>query len=176
MKSDIMMLKMLSGVYWFDDALQTALMKAGFPPVSRAQSMLFANIGAGEQRATRLAANLGVTRQAIAQMITDLEERGILKVTVDPMDRRARIVSFTEASTPLRHAAEDVLRQLEKELRRRIGDVHMSALVAALSRPWGDPPEVSVAPRFARNAREFPALSGAEKKKTARRGTTKEPR
>lgn len=173
MKSDIMMLKMLSGVYWFDDALQTALTKAGFPTVSRAQSMLFANIGAGEQRATRLAANLGVTRQAIAQMITELEERGILKVTVDPMDRRARIVSFTEASTPLRFAAEDVLRQLEKELRRRIGDVHMTALVAALSKPWGEPPEVTVAPRFARNAGAIPPLSGSAKKKAPRRSTAK---
>ncbi len=137
------MINLLMGVYWFDEALQSAVKAAGWPPVTRAQSLLFANISAGEVRPIRLAANLGVSRQAVSQMIVELEARGLLKTEPDPQDRRARIVSFAESSTPLRNAAGAVLRDLEAELRRRIGDDAVAGLATALSADWGSPPDVA---------------------------------
>lgn len=134
---ELMMIRLLMGVYWFDEALQAALKAAGWPPVSRAQSMLFANISAGEQRANRLAINLGVSRQSVSQMISDLADRGLVEVTDDPEDRRARIVSFSEKAIPLRNAAFTTLRRLEDELRARIGEGAFDALSEALHADWG---------------------------------------
>ena len=141
-QSDLLMIRLLMGVYWFDDALQAALKAAGWPPVTRAQSLLFANMSAGERRPSRLAANLGVSRQSVSQMIAELADRGMVRVERDPVDRRAQIVTFSDETTPLRTAASTVLKDLEGELRRRIGDEAMAGLAAALSADWGERPKV----------------------------------
>lgn len=140
---DVMMIRLLMGVYWFDEALQSALKAAGWPPISRTQSLLFANISAGEHRPARLAANLGVSRQSMSQMLADLAARGYVRVEPDPDDRRAQIVTFGEQVGPLRTAASSVLRDLEVELRGRIGDDAFQALSRGLAAEWGNTPEVS---------------------------------
>ena len=145
-QSDLLMIKLLMVVYWFDDALQAALKAAGWPPVTRAQSLLFANMSAGERRPSRLAANLGVSRQSVSQMIAELAARGMVTVEPDPNDRRAQIVTFSGETTPLRTAASAVLRDLEDELRRRIGDEALAGLAGALSTDWGERPQVEATP------------------------------
>ncbi|MBL8553737.1 MAG: hypothetical protein JNL41_05625, partial [Phenylobacterium sp.] len=61
-RGHLLMTRLLMRVYWFDEALQAALKAAGWSPVSRAQSLLFANVSAGVHRPSRLAENLGVSR------------------------------------------------------------------------------------------------------------------
>jgi len=149
-ESDLLMIRLLMGVYWFDDALQSALKTAGWPPVTRAQSLLFANMSAGERRPSRLAANLGVSRQSVSQMIAELVDRGMVRVEPDPADRRAQIVTFADETTPLRAAASTVLKALEDELRVRIGDTAMKGLAEALSADWGERPDID-APKAKRS-------------------------
>lgn len=144
--NDLVMIRLLMGVYWFDEALQSALKAAGWPPVSRTQSLLFANISAGEHRPARLAANLGVSRQSMSQMIAELARRGLLRVEPDPDDGRAQIVSFGEAAVPLRNAAFSVLRELEGELKARIGETVFAALAKGLLADWGAPAAVTAPP------------------------------
>lgn len=142
MKSPVMMINLLSAVYWFDEALQAALKAGGFTNTTRAQSLLIANIAAGEHRAIRIARNLGVTRQAISQMLAELEAKGLVTVAADPNDRRARIVQFSDAATPTRQAARAVLDHLEQELVRRLGLQPYIGLRDALMMDWGDSPDV----------------------------------
>jgi DNA-binding MarR family transcriptional regulator len=144
MNNPLMMMNLLSAVYWFDEGLQTALKRAGWETVTRAQSLLFANIAVGEHRAIRLAENLGVSRQAISQMLSDLHARGLVVVEDDPHDRRARVVSFSPASESLREAARDALEALERQLESRIGAKDYGALRAALLKEWGPPPAVRI--------------------------------
>lgn len=144
MKSPLMMMNLLSAVYWFDEALQDALKRGGFETVTRAQSLLLANIAAGEHRAIRLARNLGVSRQAVSQMIAELQARELILVEEDPHDRRARVVKFAPASTPLRDAARHALAQLEEVLRGRIGARSYEGLRTALLAEWGEPPTVDL--------------------------------
>jgi DNA-binding MarR family transcriptional regulator len=146
MKSPLLMMNLLSAVYWFDEALQAALKAGGFESVTRAQSLLLANVAAGEHRAIRLARNLGVSRQSVSQMIAELQARELLVVEEDPEDRRARVVKFSSSSTPLREAANSALQQQEKVLRERIGARSYQALKQALLADWGDPPEVRITP------------------------------
>lgn len=141
-RDPLLMSRMLMGVYWFDEALQDALKRAGWPPVTRTQSLLFANLSSGVQRPAELASNLGVSRQYMSQMLSELSARGIVEVTPDPKDGRAQIVSFGREAIPLRDAAFSILRTLEDELRRRIGEPAFEALKAGVVTDWGPPPAV----------------------------------
>lgn len=140
-KHDILMMNLVSAIYWFDEALQSRLEDLGYPGLGRTQSLLLANIAAGEQRAIRIARNLGVTRQAISQILGELEARGIVTVSTDPHDRRARIVEFHPSATALRKAASAVLVEMEETLGERIGTARLEALRDALAANWGDPPK-----------------------------------
>ncbi len=142
MHSPYLMMNLLSAVYWFDEALQAALKEAGLPNVSRAQSLLIANIAAGEHRAARIARNLGVTRQAISLMLGELEGRGIVELVPDPDDRRARIVRFAEEANPARRAAAKALDYLELKLAERLGMPAYHGLRDAMRLDWGEPPRV----------------------------------
>ena len=137
-----MMVKLLEAVYWYDDALQAALNAGGWPPISRTQSLLFANIGSGERRPARLAYNLGISRQLLSHMLEELQERKILQLEPDPSDGRARIVSFTKESQALRKTAISILLSLEEALKARLGATAFNALAKGLAADWGPAPIV----------------------------------
>jgi DNA-binding MarR family transcriptional regulator len=130
---------LLKSLYWFDNALQSGLKKSGFEAVTRAQSLILLNIMVGERRAARLASNLGVSRQAMSQMLLEMEKRGLINFKADQEDKRAQIVLFSEESRDIRNAAMRILARLERELENRIGAKNVSALRKALSTDWGPP-------------------------------------
>lgn len=140
-KHDILMMNLLSAVYWFDEALQAKLEKAGYPGVSRTQSLLLANIAAGEHRAIRIARNLGVSRQAISQVLAELEKRDIVTLKTDPDDKRARIVDFHPSAARLRSVASKILGEMEATVAERIGKQRFESMREALAADWGDPPK-----------------------------------
>lgn len=144
MQSPIVMINLLSAVYWFDDALQAHLRAGGWEPTTRAQSLLIANLAAGETRASRLAENLGVSRQAISQMLAEMEARRLIKSEPDPTDKRARIVQLHPEETALREEANRILRMLEATLAERIGADQVEALRRAFAADWGPSPEPEV--------------------------------
>jgi DNA-binding MarR family transcriptional regulator len=128
---------LLKSLYWFDNALQSGLKKSGFEAVTRSQSLILLNIMAGERRAARLASNLGVSRQAMSQMLAEMEKRGLITFRPDDEDKRAQIVSFSPESSDIRNAALRILGRLERELESRIGAKNVNALRKALSADWG---------------------------------------
>jgi DNA-binding MarR family transcriptional regulator len=130
---------LLRGLYWFDNALQSALKKSGFESVTRAQSLILLNIMTGERRAARLANNLGVSRQAMSQMLAEMEKRGLVTFRADNEDKRAQVVMFSEESRDIRNAALRILARLERELENRIGARNVVALRKALTAEWGPP-------------------------------------
>lgn len=141
-KYPMTMIHLLRAVYWYDEALQSNLRRDGWPTPTRTQSMLFANIAMGETRPARLAANLGITRQSMSQLIATMVERNILVVEPDPGDRRAQKISFHPDSAPLRHAAEAVMVGLHHRLDARLGTDRLSALDDVISMDWGPIPDL----------------------------------
>lgn len=135
------MVNLVSAVYWFDEALQARLKAEGFDRIGRTQSMLLANVAAGEHRATRIARNLGVSRQAVSQILADLVARKIVTVSTDPDDRRARLVQFHPGAAQLRQLASAILAELEALLAEKLGTRQFTAMRTALAADWGNPPE-----------------------------------
>lgn len=132
MTSQLLMLDLVRTLYWFDEQLQVRLEALGWGRRGRSQSLILANIANGETRASRMADNLGVSRQAMSQFLTELEKDRLIEVVPDPDDRRARIVRFTPESEAIREDAKKVLRDMERELETAMGVKDFESLKAGL--------------------------------------------
>lgn len=136
----LLMINLVSAVHWFDEALQAGLAARGWTSVTRIQSLVLANLATGVNRAAKLARNLGVTRQAMSQTLAEMEERGLVIVSPDPDDKRARLVSFSPQSAAIRDDAIMILKVVEATLASRIGQRRMDDLRDAAAADWGAPP------------------------------------
>jgi DNA-binding MarR family transcriptional regulator len=90
-------------------------------------------------RLTDLAARAGMTKQAMAELVAEIERRGYLQRTADPADRRAKIIEFTARGWSLVNAALPALGELEAEITSQLGEPAVgqlrSTLLEILDRP-----------------------------------------
>jgi DNA-binding MarR family transcriptional regulator len=96
--------------------------------------MLLTNVDVQGTRLTALAEQVGVSRQAIGNLVRDLEQQGYVMRTVDPTDRRAFIVTLTEAGWRLLGAVVDVKMEIEIEYSAILGAEQMHMLRTQLIR------------------------------------------
>ena len=97
-----------------------------------AHTSLLPHIDQQGTRLTELARRLGVTKQAVGQLVTDLEDMGALERIDDPQDGRAKLVRFTRAGLEAMHHGLAVLRGIEQELEQVLGKRRMRQLHQAL--------------------------------------------
>ncbi len=137
-----LMMDLMRAFYWFDEGLQRALHARGWQSVPRTQSFTLANIALGVRRPADIARNLGVSRQAVSNMLQEMANQGLVTITPDPKDRRASVVGFSEKSRQLREDALDILGRMEDVVSDRIGSGPLAAVREALARDWGAVPEI----------------------------------
>jgi DNA-binding MarR family transcriptional regulator len=115
-----------------DEALARVAQKQGAIRLRRAHTSLLPHLDLEGTRITDLAERLGVTKQAVSQLVDDLEQLGVLARVADPEDARARRVVFTQRGREGLLEGLLVLRALEDELAQAVGTKHMRALREAL--------------------------------------------
>ena len=86
----------------------------------------------GGTRVTDLAAKIGITKQAVGQLVDDMERFGIVERVPDPDDGRAKRVCFTEAGRASMLQGLEHLRRVDKELAKILGRTSMADLRRAL--------------------------------------------
>jgi DNA-binding MarR family transcriptional regulator len=92
---------------------------AGYPDAPSRHHPVFENVDPEGTRVTVLAARAGITHQAMAQLVAELEERQLVERVADPSDGRARLVRLTEdGRAVVRDAIEQIALIEEKWLRR----------------------------------------------------------
>ena len=133
------MLSMVRAVYWFEESLEAALAVHGIQ-LTRAESFVVTNMVMGIRRAINISRNLGVSRQAIAQIIAALESRGYVMQVPDPLDPRARVLNFSKTFEKHAPLCNMLMRASERELEQRVGKSAVQALRAALRIDWGPVP------------------------------------
>jgi DNA-binding MarR family transcriptional regulator len=107
--------------------------KAGSaPPLRAAHTALLPHLSSQGVRGADLAKKLGVTKQAVSQLIAELEWWGVVEQVADPRDGRAKLVRFTAKGEQGLLQGLSVLRELEEELADKIGKRRMQELHTAL--------------------------------------------
>lgn len=138
-ESEFLMRLLFDAYYWFDESLQRSMQAQNIPPLSRSQSMVMICLVEGITRPSALARKLRVSRQAMQKTLADLEAKGYLRLEPDPEDRRAKHVRLSKIGIQRQNSARVYLRNLEEELRVRLGTRPVAALTDALQADWGDP-------------------------------------
>jgi DNA-binding MarR family transcriptional regulator len=115
----------------------TATMKAkvascGFNDVTPAFASLLLQLDATGARATTLAQRAGITKQAVSQLIRELEARDYVEQVPDSTDTRAKIVRLTENGVALRAACAGVKHELQAIAIAKLGKSRVSRLLRDL--------------------------------------------
>lgn len=103
-------------------------------PVRAAHMTLFPHLDLEGTRQTELARRMGISKQAVNQLVTELAGFGVIERVADPSDGRALLVRFTPKGKRSLFDGLAVLQELEGELRAELGDARMDALHDALTR------------------------------------------
>ena len=85
-------------IYWhMHDSVRKKWAEDGWSEITTDHIKLISMIAGGERLSNNELAKLaGVTKQAMSQMVTLLEKRGVLVVKPDPDDSRAKLISLSD--------------------------------------------------------------------------------
>src|SRR4028119_277163 len=113
-------------------ALATRKLKErGHEGLGTAHTALLPHLDLEGTRATALAERAGMSKQAVGQVVRDLERQGYVERRPDPSDSRATLVRFTEAGWRFLRDAGDVKREIEAEYGAALGEERVRMLRAA---------------------------------------------
>lgn len=109
-----------------------AMVEHGFPWITEARGAVIGRLRPGGRSQSALAAELGVSKQAIQQYVDDLVAEGAVERVPDPADGRGKLVRLTARGIASIVTGNAVKRQIEAGYRERIGSERFAVLVAAL--------------------------------------------
>jgi DNA-binding MarR family transcriptional regulator len=105
---------------------------AGFPELRRGHLTILRHLDPPGRRTTDLARAAEVSRQAVSQLVSDLEELGIVEQARDPTDGRARIVTYTERGLEGYGLAVASFERVQRELGDALGADSIDRLMSEL--------------------------------------------
>jgi len=101
---------------------------AGRPEIKPSHNAVVAHLPSGmPRRAADLAAAAGMTRQSMGELVRELENLGLVEMVPDPDDRRAKLVSWTEAGLTMARIGKRHLAVIEQRLEAEFGRDYESA-------------------------------------------------
>lgn len=90
--------------------------------VSAAHIHITRHLSLEGSRLIDLAQSAGMTKQAMADLVTQCEAWGLVQRTPDPQDARARRIVFTDTGLAWLRAFEQAVAQTEAEFRQEVGN------------------------------------------------------
>lgn len=86
----------------------------------------------GPATATEMAAELGITQQAVSKAVRELADLGHVELVVDPTDSRRRPVRLTRRGRAAVRRARSARQRVDQRIRDALGDQRFDRLVADL--------------------------------------------
>ena len=114
----------------FDDAM----VAGGYPVFREARSRVLAVLDFGGTPQGLLAERLGMSKQAVQQLVDQLVDDGFVARHPDPHDGRGRVVTYTALGAQLMTDANRVKRRIDRRYRKTLGEGGFAALESALIR------------------------------------------
>lgn len=110
------------------DARVLAGMKdAGFASIRPSHGYVIQRLVTGPQSITGMAADLGVTQQAMSKMVKEMIRLGIAAQHIDAADSRRRPITLTDHGRAGVESARAVRIELESNLRKAVGSEDFAA-------------------------------------------------
>ena len=100
----------------------------GFNGMTPAFASLMPLLDATGARPSTLAQRAGITKQAISQLVRELEARGYVEQVPDATDTRAKIVRLTKHGAALHAACAEVRLELHSVALAKLGKTRVSRL------------------------------------------------
>lgn len=108
--------------------LMRRLALAGFADMRMAHNAVFPHVPSEGIRLVDLSARAGMTKQAMSELVVDLEALGYLRRRPDPSDGRAKLIEFTKRGWASVDVALTSFAAIEAELADNIGAGRMREL------------------------------------------------
>ena len=121
---------------WFEERVVEAAERYGYGFVTPAMNRLFAHMPREAISISELARRLAVSRQAVHQTVGEACRRGILELVPHESDARLRKVRFTRKGQAMKRSAAHAIRQIEADLKGKLGAEDYAALRRILEHPW----------------------------------------
>jgi DNA-binding MarR family transcriptional regulator len=116
-------------------AIRSRLAQGGFQDMPRDGVFAISAIRDCEAGAADLARKMGVSKQAVSQLLDTLVARGYVGRAVDPVDRRRTKMKLTKRGTRVASACREAVDEIEQSLAERVGTLcieHTRTTLAAL--------------------------------------------
>ncbi len=126
---------LLKAARLFHEAGMAEIRANGHPGLTAAHFQLAPHMDLAGSRITDVAARAGISKQAVGQLIDELQALGYVTRIADPSDARARLVVLTDLGRTAMFAGLAALGRVEARLRDELGDVDaFRAQLAAIIR------------------------------------------
>jgi DNA-binding MarR family transcriptional regulator len=112
----------------FTTTTMARIARSGFTGVTPAFASLLLFVDATGVRSAALAQRVGVTKQAISQLVRELEARGYVEQVPDLTDTRAKIVRLTERGVGLQAACAGIKHELQSAAVAKLGRSRVARL------------------------------------------------
>lgn len=97
------------------------MLASGHQWYAEARSSLIPYLDREGTRQGVLVQRMGLSKQAVQQLVDDLEREGIIERQPDPEDRRGKIVTFTRKGLKAQADANRIKRKVEAAFRSKLG-------------------------------------------------------
>lgn len=115
-------------------AYTSAMVLAGYPHFAGSGAAIVQFIGPRGARPADIARRLGVSRQAVQQMIDALEAGGVVVRAPDPDDGRGKILRLTDKGAEAHWRGNIEKAEIEAKLARALGAARLQQLKTDLAR------------------------------------------
>ena len=130
---------------WWERRHMELMAEAGYDDLRVAHNAVAAFLPEDGMRLTELAQAAGISKQAMAELVSDLVAKGYAKKVPDPSDGRAKIIIWDERGKASHDVTMKAFTRIEAELMEMVGTQAMSDMRAALLRAFtaiaGGPPQ-----------------------------------
>lgn len=126
--------RMNEAVRIFEHRIVILLAERGHNELTEAHINLTRNLHEKGTRLTELARLASMTKQSMSELVTQVQSMGFIEKRDDPLDRRAKLICFTEKGFVWLKAFQESLQIAETEMRDQLGDAMVSLMIETLER------------------------------------------
>jgi DNA-binding MarR family transcriptional regulator len=110
------------------DELHTRLEDEGYGDIRPGHGCVFGFIEREGSRLTDLAEHARFTKQAVGEVVTDLERLGYLERVPDPADGRAKLIRLTDRGRAALDAGNRIFAEIEARWAEELGEERIASL------------------------------------------------